>query len=125
MCLLTSDVPVVLLNAPDAEDQLTAAAVSDILLPLDPHRLLFLPGTGMPARDPRKRTDHRLVIPGRVGIALVQVTYDVADAFVTHHPGTIPGVTGSHRALGTPLPGTATAAPHRCTAWNTTSWRPI
>ncbi|MDH6492646.1 DUF4238 domain-containing protein [Streptomyces sp. SAI-127] len=86
MCLLTSDVPVVLFNAPDAEDQQAAAAACDILLPLDPHRLLFLPSAAMLARDPRKRTDHRLVIPGGVGIALVQVTYDVADAFVAHHP---------------------------------------
>jgi hypothetical protein len=86
MCLLTSDVPVVLFNAPDAEDQLAAAARSDILLPLDPHRLLFLPRVGLQARDPRKRTDHRAVIPGCMGMALVQVAYDVADAFVAHHP---------------------------------------
>ncbi|MFJ9627407.1 DUF4238 domain-containing protein [Streptomyces sp. NPDC101175] len=86
MCLLTSDVPVALCNAPDADDQLAAAAHADILLPLDPHRLLFLPGTGMRATDPRKRTDHRALVPGGLGIALVQVVYDVADAFVAHHP---------------------------------------
>ncbi|NEC91132.1 hypothetical protein [Streptomyces sp. SID12501] len=91
MCLLSSDVPVVLSNAPDADDQLAAAAPADILLPLDPHRLLFLPGTGMRARDPRKRTDHRSLIPGRVGMTLVQVAYDVADAFVAHHPRHDPG----------------------------------
>lgn len=86
MCLLTSDVPVVVFNAPDAEDQLTAAALRDIVLPLDPHRLLFLPGAGMQTRDPGKRVDHRLVIPGGVGMGLVQVAYDVADTFVAHHP---------------------------------------
>lgn len=56
------------------------------LLPLDPHRLLFLPGAAMQAQDPRKRTDHRLVIPGGVGMALVQVVYDVADSLVAYHP---------------------------------------
>lgn len=85
MCLLASDVPVVLLNAPDVRDQLAAVAVCDVLLPLDPHRLLFLPGAGMQAADPRKQSDHRMKIPGGVGIGLVQVAYDVADKFVVHH----------------------------------------
>ncbi|MEU6914060.1 DUF4238 domain-containing protein [Streptomyces olindensis] len=86
MCLLTSDVPVVLFNAPDARNQLAAAAVCDVLLPLDPHRLLFLPGAGMQAADPRKQVDHRMKLPGGVGIGLVQVAYDVADKLVVHHP---------------------------------------
>ncbi|MEV5704774.1 DUF4238 domain-containing protein [Actinoallomurus sp. NPDC052274] len=86
MCLLTSDVPVVLFNAQDADDQLAAAAFCDIVLPLDPHRLLLLPGIATQALDSRKRTDHRMVIQGAVGMALVQVVYDAADTFVVHHP---------------------------------------
>lgn len=87
MCLLTSDVPVVMFNHHDAEDQLAAAAVCDIMLPLDPHRLLFLPNPGMQAADPHKRTDHRMKIPGAMGMAFVDIAYDAADAFVIHHPG--------------------------------------
>ncbi|MFB8235587.1 DUF4238 domain-containing protein [Kitasatospora purpeofusca] len=86
ICLLTSDVPVVLLNGHDARNQLAAAAICDILLPLDPHRLLFLPGAAMQQHDPGKRSDHRMKIEGGVGMALVQTVYDVADAFVLHHP---------------------------------------
>lgn len=61
---------------------------------------MFLPGVGMRDRDPRKRADHRSVIPGVVAMGLVQVTYDVADAFVAHHPrrlmlvGVDPAATG-------------------------------
>ncbi|MFF9378863.1 DUF4238 domain-containing protein [Streptomyces griseoluteus] len=86
MCLLTSDVPVVMFNHHDAVDQLAAAAVSDIMLPLDPHRLLFLPNPSMQAADPRKRTDHRMKIPGSLGMLFVGIAYDAADAFVIHHP---------------------------------------
>jgi hypothetical protein len=86
MCLLTSDVPVTLFNHHDAENQLAAAALSDILIPLDPHRLLFMPSPRMQADDPSKRADHRMKIPGAIGMALVQIAYDVADAYVIHHP---------------------------------------
>ncbi|MEV7678084.1 DUF4238 domain-containing protein [Streptomyces sp. NPDC088341] len=125
MCLLTSDVPVVLCNVPDADDQLAAAAHADILLPLDPHRLLFLPGTGMRARDPRKRTDHRSLIPGGVGMALVQVAYDWPTPSSPTTPGTTPGTTGNPPGHATPLPGTETASRRRPTPSTTTYWLPI
>ncbi|WP_431681167.1 DUF4238 domain-containing protein [Kitasatospora sp. KL5] len=86
MCLLTSDVPLVMLNGHDAGNQLAAVEVCDILLPLDPHRFLFLPGHGMQEQDPLKRSDHRMKFHGGLGMALVQIVYDVADAFVLHHP---------------------------------------
>lgn len=86
MCLLTSDVPVVLFNGHDADDQLAAADFYNIMLPLDPHRLIFMPNRTLQADDPNKRVDHRMKISGAVGIALVQVAYDVADALVIHHP---------------------------------------
>lgn len=125
MCLLSSDVPVVLCNAPDADDQLAAAAHADILLPLDPHRLLFLPGTGMRARDPRKRTDHRSLIPGGVGMALVQVAYDVPAPSSPTTPGTTPGATGGLPGHATPPPGTETASRRRPTPSSRTYWLSI
>ncbi|WP_328514061.1 DUF4238 domain-containing protein [Streptomyces mirabilis] len=86
MCLLTSDVPVVIWNRPDEEDQLLALAHSDVMLPLDPHRLLFLPSPRQRMRDPHKRADHLLHVSGAIGMALVDVAFDVADEFVVYHP---------------------------------------
>ncbi|MCX5079268.1 DUF4238 domain-containing protein [Streptomyces sp. NBC_00513] len=86
MCLLTSDTPVVVWNRPDDEDQVRAAALSDIMLPLDPHRFLFLPGPATREDDHRKQVDHLMHAKGAVGMALVGVAYDVADQFVIHHP---------------------------------------
>lgn len=84
-CLTTCDVPVVILNNHDAEDQVLAAAVCDILLPLDPHRFLFLPGVTL-LEDPRKRVDHRLKFDGGLGIALSEIIRDAADQHLLHHP---------------------------------------
>jgi len=44
VCLLTGDVPAVILNGHDDRDQLASAAHWDIVLPLDPRRFLFLSG---------------------------------------------------------------------------------
>ncbi|MFJ5712884.1 DUF4238 domain-containing protein [Streptomyces sp. NPDC093105] len=86
MCLLTSDTPVAIWNRPDDEDQLSAAAMSDILLPLDPHRFLFLPSPVTRGTDRHKHVDHLMHAEGAIGFALVEVAYDVADQFVIHHP---------------------------------------
>ncbi|WP_458338737.1 DUF4238 domain-containing protein [Streptomyces sp. 372A] len=86
MCLLTSDVPVVVWNRPDEDDQILAVAQSDVMLPLDPHRLLFLPSPAQQRADLRKRVDHLLHIKGAVGMALVGISWDVADQFVVYHP---------------------------------------
>ncbi|MXQ63144.1 DUF4238 domain-containing protein [Actinomadura rayongensis] len=85
-CLLTSDVPVVLFNDHDADNQLAAASYCDIALSLDPHRLLLLPGSYLQMEDPNKRIDHRMVFQGAMGLALVQIVYDAADALIAHHP---------------------------------------
>lgn len=61
-CLLTTDTPVVILNDHDADDQVGAASFWEILFPLDPHRLLFLPSVPMVGADPKKRVDHRFVL---------------------------------------------------------------
>lgn len=86
MCLLTSDTPIAIWNRPDDEDQLRAATLSDIMLPLDPHRFLFLPGPTTRGADRRKHVDHLMHAKGAIGFALVEVAYDVADQFVIHHP---------------------------------------
>jgi hypothetical protein len=85
MCLMASDCPVVILNEHDADDQITAAARSDIAFPLDPHRLLFLPDLNMAEDDPEKRQDHRMALQG-LGSAVAQMVYDAADRQVYAHP---------------------------------------
>lgn len=85
-CLPTSDVPVVMLNGQDAQHQVIAALSRAILLPLDPHRLLFLPDPPMIADDRRMVEDHRGKLPGGLGIALSQAVIDAADTHVFIHP---------------------------------------
>jgi hypothetical protein len=45
-----------------------------------------MPNRALQTGDPSKGVDHRMKIDGAVGIGLVQVAYDVADAMVLHHP---------------------------------------
>jgi hypothetical protein len=85
VCLPTSDVPVVILNDHDADDQLMAATYWDVVLPLDPHRFLLLPGIGS-QDDPRTRDDHLLKMDGGTGLFLAQVILDAADTHLFHHP---------------------------------------
>lgn len=85
VCLTTSDVPVVLLDGHDHEDQLAAASVADILMPLDPHRFLFLPGPHHYG-DPRKRVDHRLKLDSGLGLFVTEIIRDAADQIVIEHP---------------------------------------
>ncbi|WP_331749907.1 DUF4238 domain-containing protein (plasmid) [Streptomyces longwoodensis] len=104
MCLLTSDTPIAIWNRPDDEDQLRAAALSDILLPLDPHRFLFLPSPATRGTDRRKHTDHLMHAEGALGFALVEVAYDVADQFVLHHPEHDPWKHWKPNSPGQPKP---------------------
>lgn len=84
-CLATSDVPVVLLHEHDADDQILAAAISDIVLPLDPHRFLYLPGATA-LSDRQKRLDHRLKLDGSLGLFVSEILRDAADRYILHHP---------------------------------------
>lgn len=84
-CLVTSDVPVVLLHEHDSDDQVFAAAISDIVVPLDPHRFLYLPGLTA-LRDRRKRIDHRIKLDGGLGLFVSEILRDAADRFILHHP---------------------------------------
>jgi hypothetical protein len=83
-CLLTSDTPAVILNGQDADNQLLAASFWDIYLPLDPHRLLFLPGAAH-RNVPTMRRDHTFKLEGGLGIALNSAILDAARRHVFWH----------------------------------------
>lgn len=99
VCLTTSDVPAMILNELDAFDQLEAAALWDIILPLDPHRFLLLPGLDL-MLDPGKRKDHRLKLDGGMGIFLSVAIRDAAERHVFPHPEHPP-----HQGSGVPAEG--------------------
>jgi len=84
-CLLTGDVPVLVLNGQDARDQMLAAAYWDIYLPLDPHRCLFMPGL-----HTRRRNSHwfdrSLKFHPGIAMAFNNAVSDVAVKHVFFHP---------------------------------------
>jgi hypothetical protein len=88
-CLVTSDCPVVLLDYHDAENQIMAVTLSDIVFPLDPHRLIFMPGPHLVEEDPRKASDHLIKFDG-IGAAFTQAVYDAADKYFFAHPNHAP-----------------------------------
>jgi hypothetical protein len=84
-CLHTSDVPVVILNGHDDGRQIRAASYWDVVLPLDPHRLLMLPGINAQMEDADKQQDHRILFGGE-GLILLDIVRDAADRYLFHHP---------------------------------------
>lgn len=85
LCLWTSDNPVVILNAVDDSDQLAAAGFWDIYLPLDPHRMLFLPGF-LHRANLAVMEDHKFNLPGGLAIALNDSVREAAVRHVFSHP---------------------------------------
>jgi Protein of unknown function (DUF4238) len=85
LCLWTSDVPVVILNGQDTENQLLASSYWDVIMPLDPHRFLLLPGWHAREEDPQKRVDHLLKMDGGFGQIISHMIYDAADSHVFCH----------------------------------------
>jgi hypothetical protein len=85
VCLITSDSPVVIMNGHDDEDQLKAFADNDVVLPLDPHRLLLLPGPDS-IDIQRKEIDHIFKLDGGTG-SRQSGYFDAADQFIFHHSG--------------------------------------
>lgn len=83
-CLLTSDVPVQVLNAQDDNDQLLAVSFWDIYVPLDPHRFLLLPGDTLRQRRDLRR-DHRINLPGGLSLPLNDVVVETAHRHVFWH----------------------------------------
>lgn len=106
-CLWTSDVPVVILNGHDDANQLRAAAFCDLILPLDPHRFLILPGSAPRGQDPEKRVDHLTKFDGSLGIWINSVIFDAADTHVYCH--------AEHDPL--PLLGPHVTSPRLATPW--------
>jgi hypothetical protein len=109
-CLLTSDVPVVILNSHDHPDQAFAAWYDEVYLPLDPHRFLLMPGRHMQEQDPLKRVDHREKLDGGLGIFFNDVIWAAADRQVFYHPdhNPIPALADrSRQGPRLPAPGTA------------------
>ena len=85
LCLMTSDVPVQVINAQDDPDQALAVGFWDIYVPLDPHRFLYLPAA-MHADEPLLRKDHRINFPGTYGIAMNELMIETAHRHVFWHP---------------------------------------
>lgn len=109
VCLLTSDVPAVILNGHDDSDQAFAAWYDTVYLPLDPHRFLLMPGKYLQEEDPLKRVDHREKLDGGLGLFFNDVIWAAADRLVFYHPkhNPIPHMTGrSERGPRLPPPGT-------------------
>jgi hypothetical protein len=110
VCLLTSDVPVVILNSHDHPDQAFAAWYDEVYLPLDPHRFLLMPGQHLQEEDPLKRMDHREKLDGGLGTFFNDVIWAAADRQVFYHPEHDPIpmlVDRSHQGPRLPSPGTA------------------
>jgi hypothetical protein len=84
-CLLTGDVPVLVLNGQDEPDQSRAVRFWDLYLPLDPHRFLYLPGLGSTG-DKAIRRDHRLRIHSGHAMGLNSMIIDTAVRHVFFHP---------------------------------------
>lgn len=85
-CLLTGDVPTVVLNGQDHHDQKAAVAYWDIYLPLDSHRCLYLPGTAGREKDRRLRADHRFKLHPGLAIGLNSTVLDASVRHVFFHP---------------------------------------
>ncbi|QJY45529.1 hypothetical protein [Pseudonocardia broussonetiae] len=75
----------VIMNGQGDENQPLAVAHWEVILPLDPHRLLLLPGARARDEDPRKRVDHLLKLPAGLGQVPNQMIFDAADTRVFCH----------------------------------------
>lgn len=85
-CLLSGDVPALVLNGQDHVDQQAAVAYWDVYLPLDPHRCLYLPGVASEGADKRLRRDHRMKLHPGHAMGLNSVMLDASVKHVFHHP---------------------------------------
>jgi len=102
-CLPTSDAPVVLMNEHDSEGQLLSVAYWDVVLPLDPHRVLIMPGPGSQL-DPATWADHRLKLDGIFGMFVMDLIWSAAEEHVFWHPDHEPPLIRDTAARGPRLP---------------------
>lgn len=84
-CLLTGDVPVIVLNGQDHAEQYAAVNYWDVYMPVDSHRCLYLPGVNS-AGDRHIRTDHRFKLHPGHAIALNSVMIETAVRHIFFHP---------------------------------------
>lgn len=85
-CLLSGDVPALVLNGQDHADQQAAVAYWDVYLPLDPHRCLYLPGTASAVADRYLQRDHRLKLHPGHAMGLNSAILDASVRHVFFHP---------------------------------------
>jgi hypothetical protein len=85
VCQPTSDVPVVLMNGHDDENQVLSVAYWDLLVPLDPHRFLLMTTPGA-QEDPATWADHRLKVDGGMGFFFTDLLWSAAERHVFWHP---------------------------------------
>lgn len=85
-CLLSGDVPVLVLNGQDHSDQQAAVAYWDVYVPLDPHRCLYLPGAASEAADRLLRNDHRFKLHSGLAMGLNSAILDASVRHVFCHP---------------------------------------
>jgi hypothetical protein len=98
-------VPVLIINGQDDQNQLLATSYWDVILPLDPHRFLLLPGWRAREEDPQKRVDHLLKLDGGLGQIICQMIFDAADSQVFWHEKHDPSCTCGLRGPGCRRPG--------------------
>lgn len=112
-CLLTSDVPVLLLNGQDDPAQDFAAWYDAVYLPLDPHRFLLLPDQHQLAEDPRKQRDHRMKGHPGTGLFFNDAIWSAADRQLFHHPdhNPLPHLTHTDPRARLPHPGSGDEPP--------------
>jgi hypothetical protein len=85
-CLLSGDVPVLVLNGQDHANQQAAVAYWDVYLPLDPHRCLYLPGTASAVADRSLGRDHRFKLHPGHALGLNSAVLDASVRHVFFHP---------------------------------------
>lgn len=74
-----------ILNGQDETDQLRAAAFWDIYLPLDAHRMLYMPGY-LHREHRHLMQDHLFNLPGGLAIALNEAVFSTAVRHIFFHP---------------------------------------
>lgn len=102
-CLLTSDVPVLVLNGQDHDNQFLAIDFWDLYLPVGPHRALYLPGRAHRDRN-QIHDDHWFKLHAGHGIGLNESMVEVATKHIFFHPDHDPREFVTQRAKH-PRPG--------------------
>ena len=104
------------MNGQDAERQLVSAAFWDVLLPLDSHRFLLMPGRGSQP-DPATWRDHRLKLDGGLAAFVIDLIVSSADEHVFWHPDHEPPRIREITSPGSRLPRPWVGETHEAPQW--------